>query len=291
MNTDEKTDNPLKSPKLWWGLGTFLYYIMVVATHEWVSKVYSQLVADFGRSFTESMLHAASLLLAVVMVGTCCTIILKRKNARDIRVIMLWMGIFFLIVAADRFLIVTNVERIHYPQYAILAILVIMVIPDDFLAIFFTTLGGAVDELIQFVWHPKYTKYLDFNDFVLNALGALAGVTLFLTVSSRARKARTRLRKVRASAYMLAGSIVVFGTLGMRIGWIVPLLPREGDFEVFTRVGGKRAFVLSFISNPYFWTVSEYGRTYHILSPLEGFIVLFFLLTLFRYALPDPSSA
>jgi hypothetical protein len=236
----------------------------------------------------ESSLHSGSLALAVLVAAVGAFMLIRADN-RNTRVLILWGSVGLLIFATDRLLIVTNVERIHYPQYAILSILLLMSFGHEFFVVFLATFAGMIDEFTQFVWHPQHTKYLDFNDFVLNALGALLGVTLFLTLSSRARLATRKLRRIRIVTYVVAGSILGLAGVGALMGRIIPYMGEGHNFQVLTRIDGKLAFVLSFIDNPDFWTVSEYGRRYHILSPLEGMIVLGLLLALYRYLLRNPS--
>lgn len=285
MNALKRIADPSRRPNLYWGLISALYFVFVTVSHEWVTEIYSQVFNHFGRAAMESTLHVGSLALAVLMAGVCL-FMFRRTHSINIRILILWVSMSLLIFAVDRLLVVTNIERIHYPQYAILALLLRMALADDFLVAFLATLAGMLDEFMQFVWNPQYTKYVDFNDFVLNALGAVAGVTLFLTLSSRARSAIIVLRKTRMFAYIMTGAVLGLCSLGVWMGRIIVYVAPQEDFHVLTRIGGKLAFVLSFMNNPDFWTVSEYGRRYHILSPLEGLVVLTLLLAVYKYLLP-----
>lgn len=86
----------------------------------------------------------------------------------------------------DRWLTYSVPEYLHHPQYAILALLLAWAMDSDRqrLAIgrvlFWTTLLGMVDEGMQYLWiTTSYSNYLDFNDFLTNLLGAMAGVLLY----------------------------------------------------------------------------------------------------------------
>jgi hypothetical protein len=85
-----------------------------------------------------------------------------------------------LMYVADHYLIVNNIERIHFPQYAMLALLLGLSLRNEMLIFFVTTFAGFVDEFLQFAMDPMKTNYLDFNDIVLNILGAAAGVVLLM---------------------------------------------------------------------------------------------------------------
>ena len=95
----------------------------------------------------------------------------------------LWLGCVLL---ADRWILFSGTERIHYPQYAVLAWLVAWVMDPrrerwPFGAILLLcTLIGIADEIYQYTHETlTYSDYLDFNDFLLNLLGSMAGLLLY----------------------------------------------------------------------------------------------------------------
>ena len=95
----------------------------------------------------------------------------------------LWLGC---VVLADRWILFSGAERIHYFQYAVLAWLTAWVVDPErerwpFGAILlFCTLVGMADEIYQYTHETlDYSDYLDFNDFLLNLLGAAAGLLLY----------------------------------------------------------------------------------------------------------------
>ena len=87
---------------------------------------------------------------------------------------------------ADRFLTYSINEMAHYPEYALLAILIARAIDPARTAqpsgriLFWTSLLGAIDELVQYVWlTPGYGNYYDFNDCLANLVGAALGVLIY----------------------------------------------------------------------------------------------------------------
>ena len=87
---------------------------------------------------------------------------------------------------ADRYLTYSVYEYAHYPQYALLALLLGRAMDPlrrrgcGPCLIAAATLLGIGDELIQYLWvTPTYGHYLDFNDFLVNMLGASAGALLY----------------------------------------------------------------------------------------------------------------
>ena len=162
-----------------------------------------------------------------------------------------------------------------------------MIIPDNFLALFLTVLAGVLDELLQYVWAPEYTKYLDFNDFVLNLLGGLFGILLYLTFVSKEPPNNRHMTKTKITVYVSLGLVLGAVWIGVLRGRIISCDPRESEFNVISEMNGRKVFVLSFVQYPAFWTLTDYGRRYHVLSPLEGTALLGILLFGYRFLLEE----
>ncbi|MBW2109715.1 MAG: hypothetical protein JRI36_13795 [Deltaproteobacteria bacterium] len=266
-----------------WAMVALGYLVFVVLSHDWVSDLYAWIVGHCNRVTLEAWLRVGALGLGVLSVSACLIPSRKRGYVGFRESILWWIMLVVFLVGADWFLIVTNIELIHYPQYAVLAVLFRLAVWDDFFAVFLTTVGGIFDELVQFIWNPQYTKYIDFNDCVLNALGGMLGITLFLIATPQVSRMTAGLRKVKAWVYSITGALVALVIVAEWSGRIIRYSPSDAGFRLVTQAGGKAAFVLSFVRNEGFWTVSEYGRHYHILSMVEALIVLALLLGAFRW--------
>jgi len=90
------------------------------------------------------------------------------------------------VVAQDRFLTFSFNEYAHYPQYALIAWLVARAVDPGkdqwpiVRILFWTTLLGAIDEVMQYLWiTASYSDYVDFNDFLVNLVSAAAGVLIY----------------------------------------------------------------------------------------------------------------
>lgn len=86
-----------------------------------------------------------------------------------------------LTAAAHQWLLVANIELIHFPQFALLASLLLaagLTGPSAFLA---ATASGVLDETYQHlvIYAGVAGTYFDVNDIVLNAIGAAWGVVIF----------------------------------------------------------------------------------------------------------------
>ncbi len=93
-------------------------------------------------------------------------------------------GITFAAMAASMTLVTTtNVEMIHFLQYGLLASLLAQAFDHKreywplLTLMFLVTFLGILDELNQYFYlTPNNSAYIDFNDFVLNQIGACAGL-------------------------------------------------------------------------------------------------------------------
>lgn len=108
------------------------------------------------------------------------------KGTRRLTTVFYWVFLASAVLLAFRYLITAPIEIIHFPQYAILSILLARVFDKDkkkFMlgTIFFcVTMMGVLDEINQYFYLTRqYTEYLDWNDFTLNEIGAAIGLLTY----------------------------------------------------------------------------------------------------------------
>jgi hypothetical protein len=143
-------------------------------------------------------------------------------------------------VAARQWLMVANIENIHYPQYALMVFMLWrggLSVEASFLG---ATVLGALDEGYQFLFLPYgRPTYFDWNDIVLNALGAAFGVLLI-------------------QPYRRPGA-----------------LPRSIGRAITVVLGlGFLAALLVSPPTPPFFRVAPTGRHFHVLSASEALGVI-----------------
>ena len=101
------------------------------------------------------------------------------------------------IAVAQALIVVNGIEAIHYPQYALMAWLLVRTglgLERSWLT---ATALGAVDEIWQWQTLPRAVPgYLDWNDILLNAVGAALGVLVVVRVR-RAPSAERCCRRCR----------------------------------------------------------------------------------------------
>ncbi|MDD3312508.1 hypothetical protein [Pseudodesulfovibrio sp.] len=239
------------------------YCALFIYGHDHVSQFYAKAIEGLDRASVERALHWGSLLPGL---GAFAAFLWFRRVAWK-RLLAEGLVLAGLLWASNTFLICTNVERIHYPQYAILGLLLRGLIGGDAWALLACNLVGMTDELLQYALYPQYTKYLDFNDMILNMVGAQAGISLW-----------NWLRPARAGGGALwrggRGAVAVAcGALAALIGWaastgrIVSLLAvGQVPATVFAESGGRLALVLSYVDTSAFYLVTGLGRRYHVMG-------------------------
>lgn len=177
----------------------------------------------------------------------------------------------FLIFQAFFTMMVVNMEAIHYIQYALLAILLLPLTKRFEDAFILATVLGIGDEIFQYLFLNPDFKYFDFNDILLNMLGAGSGL-LFIAVAGKFEIKRPR-RWYHSSSFLFILFVILLGTL-IAYGKPVSFFPAGADDSCHW-------FSLYREDLPdTFWTPLYENRHYHIFRPREG-IAAIILLTAF----------
>lgn len=210
-------------------------------------------------------------------------------------IVFFWGIWIFSAVMVDRFLLFKSVEYIHYPQYAIVAALLIWCLDPEFKKVyvgrvlFWATVLGILDELYQYVHLAKtYGDYLDFNDFFLNLQGAAAGVMLVYGFAGKSAKDREeqngkKLFSARRVLQGIGASIELRFILAVLV--IVLLLGVSGSVRLspetdvppggIASLDGRKVFYLE--RKPGMmggWNGGIHRPLYYVLSPMEGGMLL-----------------
>lgn len=272
-------------------LAIVVYCVLVIAGHDFVSQTYVRLIENLDRKAVESSLYWATVLPGIA--GFVWLLALRGSR------LLLAEGAFFgvLLWLSSSLLISTNVECAHYPQYAVLGFLMRCLIDGDMAALLACNLVGMVDELIQYVSNPQYTSYLDFNDIILNMVGAMVGITLWRWL--KRREANPLLvslwRRSLTAAYALVATSIVWGLLDGRVLWHSQV--SNTPFTSLLAVEGRTAFVLSYVDTTAFYLSTGLGRKYHVMDAAEWFWATLGLLgvawcfSFYRKPFPERPSA
>jgi hypothetical protein len=244
-----------------------------------------EFIIPYGFEAMQSAADIGSYAL-LVSVSLAVVILHRRLKWRAVCHAGYWIITGLMMYVADRTLIVNNIERIHFPEYALMALLLGLAIRDANLVFLTASFAGFADELLQFLMNPQRTAYLDFNDIVLNILGAGFGAALLIAFRRRpvtvpASYEETVRSVLKIAAGFLGGLVLIV----LFAGRFVPVVDVATDRSVIADVNGKLSFILSFERHDDFWITSDYGKVFHVLSPMEGSLLIGFLLILFLVSL------
>jgi len=169
----------------------FGYYIASVLGHLEVSlwlvqQRESELLGTYKPA--DFLPHAGALLLAAVVIWQGRRAWRGDNHGPTLAAWAVWLAA---VVLADRFLIYSFPEYLHYPQYALMAWMIARFHDPDRTSfavgpiLLAVTVLGIADEALQYTWITiSYSNYLDFNDFLLNLLGGAAGLLLYYGFTS-----------------------------------------------------------------------------------------------------------
>lgn len=104
-----------------------------------------------------------------------------RQPLRDTWLPASLLGLAAMTAASQRWLLVTNIELIHFPQFALIAALFLAAGVGARTAWLCGAVAGLLDETYQHLvlYAGVPNTYFDVNDIVLNAIGAAWGICLF----------------------------------------------------------------------------------------------------------------
>jgi hypothetical protein len=155
-----------------------LLFLADLRLHLPISDVCDALVRRFGFPAFDRGVRSGFVLLGLGVAATAVCSRTTEKPRKLAAIVALALGA----LVVQRVLLVSSIENIHYPQYAVLAILFgVGGLRRETAWLTATTLG-ALDEWYQHLALTRGTLgYFDWNDVVLNALGAAFGVVLLAT--------------------------------------------------------------------------------------------------------------
>ena len=172
-------------------------------------------------------------------------------------------------------LLVMNIEVVHFPHYAILAILLYPITRRHTDTIILATIAGLIDEGYQyFHLYADRGIHFDFNDVLLDTIGAGFGQVLVFVFARGVREESVTISTVsRSPACIAAAALLTAGTLATWAGWIRILRDAATpSWVVILRRGGP---------STRYWTPTDWGKTYHEVGPCEWLLAATILVALY----------
>lgn len=251
-----------------------VYFLLVTLPHEWVGVKLGEMVQNMSRiEFNRIVLVIGTISLLVYLFGIGRNILKFEKKI---------IPIFYLILSTSlaiislNLLIIVNVEIIHFVQYAILAILFFPLLNGFLLTLFLCMILGFIDEGYQFYCLPVRTSYFDFNDVVLDFIGAGFGLSILRVVPKISNLTSL---KTHASKFVWASWLAILT--------LAAVLIKLGYLQVYSNgTNDDHWTTLVIKQSEGFWTKDPHG-IFHVMSPLEGMICLTILLFIYQFINKD----
>lgn len=224
----------------------------------------------FGARLWLPAMLALSATLGLLLAGTA----IRRTWGRSDRAVIAGYAALTCALASAGYLTLMMVsnECIHFLQYAILAMLIFPVTRRYGETVAWCILIGAIDEGYQyFALHAHWSIYYDFNDVVLNAIGAGLGVVLVRALApvDTPGPAFT----ARRPGYLALATLLTASLSLALAGYLTVNPPADvGRGAIVLRRSGPPAGS---------WTPTTFGKGFHELLPLEGTGILLALLLLY----------
>jgi len=263
-----------------------IYLSFVVFYHRKVSNIFDWLRDVFSFKVYNDVIFDINLM--IMLIFSCFVFIKVIKGERKVKMTVFWGYNLLLILLSYKVLITVNIETIHYIQYAILTLPVFALVLRYWETVLWVTLLGALDEAYQYfvLYRDNNEVYLDFNDIILNLIGAGLGVVLIYTLMHEKFKTSSDMKAGTRSWYrspVLAITMVLLltGLFLYSAGFLrsYPGEDAKGALIVLSRKPASKEF----------WTIPQKSKPYHAVSPLEGMITLAFLAA--SYSLMDKRSS
>lgn len=170
--------------RFFWPVTALVFWLATSLLHLEISKIIVSPVSTPLGAFTPAN-YSCHFAWTLLILGALFVLLTAVKGKARLRTAVYWIMWGIAVYGANRLLVFSPNEYVHYPQYALLAVMLVIwrdphreKWPIGNL-IFWGTALGIADELMQYFFIcPTYGDYLDFNDFLLNELGIVAGLLL-----------------------------------------------------------------------------------------------------------------
>ncbi len=248
-----------------------IYFLLVVLPHEQVGLWTVDIFGHLPRSRYDAIILTGGIVLLLIYLTPLLAAILKRPN-RKLLLISLITSIVLSIIAF-RTLVIINIEIVHFFQYGFMALLIFPLVKHYGQTLLICTMLGAIDEAYQYFYlAPERTDYYDFNDVIINLLGATFGLVAIAAVGCE---------PIRRSWNWVWKGVFVVAVLGfgLYMAGLLQVYPPDENMAtapiLLNRVGPPEGF----------WSEVHPKIIYRVVQPLEGVLITAGLLMGFAWLL------
>jgi len=243
-----------------------VYFLLVVLPHEWVGL----LTVDVFGGLTRDAYNALILGISLVGLGLYAIPVVRNILTKPNQQTTLFYLILSTVLSVVIFktLIVINIEVVHFVQYGVMALLLYPLTMSYFQTLCFATILGALDEAYQYFYlAPQRTDYYDFNDVVINLIGASFGLIFIRSFQQE------KITSLKISPFLVLCFLCIFGLIAAYAVGIVPIYPM-GEIP-------ESLWLLVKKVPEGFWSVVHPNVKYHVVLPLEGTLLTGILLLIY----------
>lgn len=249
------------------------YFLAVVLPHQSFGVfIGKSLDKPYGRSTYNLIILCTAIILFLAMLLLLYRYFVELHSQTQRKLGFFLLVLLLLIITSINTILVVNIELIHILQYCIMTILLFTIVEDFFNSAIFALILGALDELYQYViLSPERTDYYDFNDVIINFLGAGLSIFILKTLNVKSKTYKNKL--MRHMGLISIGLIVVFNF----VLWItgrISIYPNKDKSIIFEYIREYKTG---------FWQEIPPKVTFHIVQPMEACIILVVLALFFAY--------
>jgi len=260
------------------------YYILVVAPHKkFGTFINKSVTGTFGLKISSvegrAQYNLVVISLACGLLALVAFFLFRRLVSHPERRKLSFYFLTNVLLAAlvINLLFVINIEFVHFPQYAIFAILIFPLIGNYRATLVWATIGGMIDEAYQYFYlAPKDTSYYDMNDVVTNLIGAVFGLLILAVYQI---KEHTPFRLRTSTIWVGLGGVAAAVTIAHLCG-ILSIYPSD-----------DRPYHILREWPPGFWSTVNPDVTFHVIRPIEGVIITVLLWVFYSYISPRKVEA
>lgn len=256
-----------------WNIGiVIVYYLLVVLPHEEVGQFLTKTLDEpLGRAKYNQLILSLGILGGIsylVLIG------LGAKNyPKRLKTVLIYLTATFLFIfVAIKVLMVVNVEMVHLLQYGLLTLLLFPLFFSFKSTLFYAIILGSLDEAYQYwILTPISTDYYDFNDLIINLLGASLGLILLYASGHQVKPKifEWYQSSVKITTLLLSLILLLFYFYGL-----LSIYPINGQIQP--------PILLIRKIQPDFWTIAEPNIKFHVLRPFWGTLISILLFHFYK---------
>lgn len=254
------------------------YVVFLVFAHEWFVDLSVDVMNSLSLTVYNRLVAVITGLGLFAVLGSVLLAVRSKANVQHSGILFVMAVLATLVV---HFFVYTemNIEFIHAMEFGLLAVLIYPLVGRYGAAIIYSFPVMLFDEWYQYQVLFDWVEYFDFNDILLDLLGAGLFLAVLKTFNSKTQNPAPIAK--RPEVYLLLFMVVT--TMVLLLSSVVVSYQEEAASNTW--------LILNTIQEPYgFWREHPLiGSSYHVLEPIAGLVTVFSVCLI--YLTMDPMSS